>query len=47
MALPCQISDTAEELNMQLVEQIGNKPFTMQIDEVTESANDAHLITYV
>uniref|UniRef100_K7FSU2 HAT C-terminal dimerisation domain-containing protein n=1 Tax=Pelodiscus sinensis TaxID=13735 RepID=K7FSU2_PELSI len=42
----CRIADMAEDLKEQLNEKIRSKSFAIQIDEATDNAKDAHLITY-
>jgi hypothetical protein len=42
-----RISDIAEDLNEHFVEKIRNKPFAVQINKATHSAEDYHIITYV
>jgi hypothetical protein len=37
----------AEDINDQLIEKIEGNYFAIQLDETTDSYNDAHLICYV
>jgi hypothetical protein len=41
-----RISEREEDTNEQLVEKIRNKPSSVQIDDATDRAKDANLITY-
>lgn len=42
-----RIQDMAEEINDQLIEKLIGNDFAIQLDEATDSHNDAHLICYV
>mgnify|MGYP002775206681 CR=1 FL=1 len=42
-----RIHDIAEDLNHQLIEKIKSRDFGLQLDEATDSNDDAHLICYV
>ncbi|XP_026467745.1 zinc finger BED domain-containing protein 5-like [Ctenocephalides felis] len=42
-----RISDISDDLCDQLIEKIKLSSFALQVDEATDVANDAHLITYI
>ncbi|KAL4085309.1 hypothetical protein QTP88_027168 [Uroleucon formosanum] len=42
-----RIQDMAEDINDQLIEKLIGNDFAIQLDEATDSHNDAHLICYV
>ena len=43
----CQIGDMAQDIHDQLIDEMQQKEFGLQLDEATDGSRDAHLIYYV
>ena len=43
----CQIGDMAQDIHDQLIDEMQQKEFGLQLDEATDGSRDVHLICYV